>query len=347
MKIGNIKINKNKPPVLISEISGNHNGSLDGAIKLVRAAAKNGSDLIKLQTYTAKTITLNSSKPEFIIKNKKSLWNRRKLFDLYSEGETPREWHYKIFQEAKKFKVKCFTSVFDEDDIDFLEKLNVPAYKVASFESTHFPLIEKLIKTKKPLLISTGMNSLKELYDLMKLLKKNNCQSFALLKCTSSYPAKSKDINLETILDMKKLFKCEIGFSDHTVGYNAAIGAVHYGASFIEKHICINNKIGIDSKFSLEVNKIKEFKNEIEKAYEAKGKIFYGPTNEEISSLKFRRSIFTVKEIKKGQKFTLDNIKIIRPANGIEPKYYKKIIGKTCTKNLNFATALMWKHINK
>ncbi len=347
MKIGNIIINKLKVPKLISEISANHGNNLDVAIKLVKEAAKQGSDLIKLQTYTADTITLNSNKSEFIIKDKKSLWRKRKLYDLYSEGETPKEWHFKLFQEAKKFKVKCFTSIFDERDIAFLEKLKVPAYKIASFESTHFPLIEKVIKTKKPLLISTGMNTLKELYELVKLLKKNNCKNFALLKCTSSYPAKSNATNLETISHMKKVFKCEVGFSDHTIGYNAAIGSVHYGATFIEKHICLNNNIGLDSKFSLKVNKIKEFKNEIIKAYEAKGKIFYGVTSEELPSLKYRRSIYSSKEIKKGEKFSINNLKIIRPAYGLEPKYLKKIIGKKSSHNLKFATALKWKHISK
>lgn len=347
MKIGNLNISKNNKPILISEISGNHGNKLDIAIKLVRLAAKNGSDLIKLQTYNADTITLNSSKPEFIIKDKKSLWKFRKLHELYSEGQTPREWHYKLFQEAKKFKVKCFSSVFDEEDIEFLEKLKVPAYKIASFESNHFPLIEKVIKTKKPILISTGMNTLEELNNLVKLLQKNNCKNYALLKCTSSYPAKSSNINLKTIKDMRKRFNCEVGFSDHTIGFNAAIGAVHYDATFIEKHICLKNDIGIDAKFSLEVNKINEFKNELENAYKAKGKIFYGATKSELSSLNFRRSIYVSKEIKKGEKFSTQNLKVIRPSNGLEPKNLKKIIGKKSSQNLNFATALKWKHVKK
>lgn len=347
MKIGNIEINKNNKPILISEISGNHGNSLDIAIRLVKQAAKNGSDFIKLQTYNADTITLNSSKPEFIIRDKKSLWKHRKLYDLYSEGETPKEWHYKLFQEAKKFKVKCFSSIFDERDIEFLEKLKVPAYKIASFESNHFPLIEKVIKTKKPILISTGMNTLKELNNLAALLKRNNCKNYALLKCTSSYPAKSSNINLQTIKDMRDRFNCEVGFSDHTIGFNAAIGAVHYGASFIEKHICLKNNIGIDSKFSLEVSKINEFKSELINAHKTRGKIFYGPTKSELPSLKFRRSVYVSKDIKKGEKFSKHNLQIVRPANGLDPKNLKKVIGKKSCQNLSFATALKWKHVKK
>jgi pseudaminic acid synthase len=345
MKIGNIEISIKKKPILISEISGNHGGKLSNAMKLIREAAKNGSDLIKLQTYNPKKLTLDSDNPEFIIKDKKSIWKKRKLFDLYSEGQTPREWHYKLFEEAKKYNIKCFTSIFDEDDIEFLEKLKVPAYKIASFESTHFPLIEKVIKTKKPILISTGLNNYKEIQELVRFLKKKNCKKFALLKCTSSYPAKLDSLNLSLISDMRKKFKCEIGYSDHSLGYTAAIGSIHYGASFIEKHICLNKSIGIDAKFSLEVKNIFDFKNYLIDAYETKGKIIYGPTKDEKNYLKFRRSIYTSKDILKNEKFTKKNLVIIRPSLGLEPKNIKKIIGKRAKCKIKFATPLKWKYI--
>lgn len=345
INIGKKKISLNHKPVLISEISGNHGGKLSNAIKLIKILAKSGTDFIKIQTYSPDSLTLDSHKKDFIIKDKKSIWKRRRLYDLYSEGQTYREWHYKIFDTAKKNKVKCFSSIFDEKDIDFLEKFNVPAYKIASFESNHLPLIEKLIKLKKPILISTGLNTKKEIEELIELFKKKNFKKFALLKCSSSYPADLKNLNLSTISDMRKNFKCEVGFSDHTVGHNGPIAAIHNGASFIEKHVCINRKIGIDSKFSLEASKVKDLKNDLLKAHQTKGKIIYGPTHDEKLSLKFRRSIYSSKFIKKGEYLSNKNIKIIRPSYGLEPKYFPSILGKKVNKNIKFASPIQWSHI--
>lgn len=345
LKIENNKISLKKKPVLISEISGNHNGKLDLALKLIRKAAKYGTDLIKLQTYQASDLTLNSTRSEFYVKHKKSLWKKKNLYKLYTKGSTLKDWHYKLFQEAKKYKVTCFTSIFNENDIVFLENLKVPAYKIASFECLHYPLIKKVIKTKKPILISTGLCNLVEIKELVNFLKKNNCKNYALLKCTSSYPAITNDLNLNTISDMRKNFKCEIGYSDHTVGFNAAIGAIHQGASFIEKHICLNKNIGIDSKFSMKVEDIPKIKNFINEAYLSKGKIFYGASKNELPNLQFRRSIYVSKNIKKGEKFTKFNIRIIRPGLGLEPKYYWDILGKKSLANIKFATPLKWKYI--
>jgi len=342
IKIGKIKISRKNKPVLISEVSGNHGGYLSNAIKLVKLAAKNGTDLIKLQTYDPNSLTLNSNKSQFIIKDKKNLWRKKKLYDLYSKGQTLREWHYKIFQEAKKNKVECFSSVFDENDIEFLEKFKVPAYKISSFESTHYPLIEKVLRTKKPILISTGLNTLKELDKLIKFFRKKNCKNFAILKCTSTYPANSADLNLSTISDMISRYKCEVGFSDHSLGLSSAIGSIHQGASFIEKHICLNNKLGIDAKFSLKVTEINKLKHEIVKAHESKGKIFYGPTKNELPFVKFRRSIYASKTIKKGEKFTKENIKIVRPSFGLEPTYYNYLLGKKSKKSISFASPIKW-----
>ncbi len=347
IKIGKIKIGQNKIPKLISEISGNHGGILSNAIKLIKLAAKNGTDLIKLQTYDPNNLTLNSNRPQFIIKDKKNLWRKNKLYDLYSKGQTLREWHYKIFQEARKHNVDFFSSVFDETDIEFLEKFKVPAYKISSFESTHYPLIEKVLKTKKPILISTGLNSLKELDKLVRFLRKKNCRNFGILKCTSSYPANSNDLNLATISDMISRYGCDVGFSDHSIGFNAAVGSIHQGASFIEKHICLNKKIGIDSKFSLKVDEIKTLKEEISLAYQSKGKILYGPTKNELSFIKFRRSIYASKRIKKGEKFTKENIKIVRPAFGLEPKHYNYLLGKKSKKSISFASPIKWNYVKK
>ena len=328
LKIGKTKISLNRKPVLVSEISGNHAGSLNNALKLIKHAAISGSELIKIQTYEANKITLNSNKSDFLIKDKKNLWKKNKLYNLYKKGQTSKEWHYKIFNYAKKLNVDCFTSIFDEGDIEFLEKLKIPAYKIASFENTHFPLIEKVIKTKKPILISLGLSSLKEIEELIRLLKNKKCKNFALLKCTSAYPANLKSLNLATIAELRKKYKCEIGFSDHSIGFNAAVGSIHQGASFVEKHICLNNRTGIDAKFSLPVNEIANFKKQITDAYLAKGKISFGPTNEEKLYLKFRRSIYASEDIKKGELFSNQNLKIVRPGFGLNPKYIKKIIGK-------------------
>ena len=345
LKIGNLKISNRHTPKIIAEISANHNQSLSKAIKLIKKASENGADFVKIQTYSPESLTLNSDNKDFIISDPKSPWNKKKLFDLYKIGETPYKWHKEIFREAKKNKITLFASVFDEISVDFLEKFNPPAYKIASFESNHYPLIKKIIKTKKPILISTGLNSLEEIYSLIKFLKKNNCKKYALLKCTSSYPAKLKDLNVKTIKDMKSKFDCEIGYSDHSIGYVAANSAIHYGASFIEKHICLDNEKGIDSKFSLQVSKLRQFKDQLLDSYKTIGKISYGATKNEKSYIKFRRSIYSSKNILKGEKFTKNNIKIIRPSHGIEPKYFEKILGKTTKVNLKFATPLKWKNI--
>jgi len=345
LRIGNHKISINSRPKIIAEISANHNQSLSKAIQLIKKASKFGADFVKIQTYSPESLTLNSRKKNFIIKNPKSPWHKKKLFDLYKIGQTPYEWHKELFKVAKKNKIILFASVFDEASVDFLEKFNPPAYKVASFESNHYPLIKKIIKTRKPILISTGLNTLKEINSLVKFLKKNKCKKYALLKCTSSYPANLKDLNIKTIKDMKNKFNCEIGYSDHSIGYIGASSAIHYGASFIEKHVCLNNDKGIDSKFSLKVSKLKEFKDQLLESYMSIGKISYGASKNEKPYLKFRRSIYCSSNILKGEKFTKNNVKIIRPSFGIEPKYFEKILGKFSKKDIKFATALKWKYI--
>jgi len=341
MKIKNLEISHNKPPVIIAEMSGNHNQSLKKALKIVEKAAKCGAHIIKLQTYTPDTITINSNSKEFFINDPKSIWKGKKLYELYKKAYTPWEWHEAIINKAKKLGIICFSSPFDETAVDFLESLNVPAYKIASFENTHIPLIKKIAQTGKPVILSTGMASLDEIRLAIKTLVKNGCKEYSLLKCTSSYPANPKNINLNTIQDMKKTFKCEVGLSDHTLGISTSIAAIALGATIIEKHFILDRKEGgVDSKFSLEPN---EFKNLVDGsliAWQSLGKIKYGATSEERSSLKNRRSIYFIRDLKKGEIISKDCLKIVRPNKGLSPKYYDKIIGKKTSKKVKKGTAL-------
>ena len=325
------KINffKKKTPLIIAEMSGNHNGSLKKALQLVREASKAGADAIKLQTYTAETITIDSNKNDFIIHDKNSLWKKNKLFNLYKKAHTPWSWHKKIFQLAKKLKLICFSSPFDETAVDFLDKLDVPFYKIASFEITHLPLIAKVAKTKKPIIISTGLASKKEIKEAINIAKKNGCPKIILLKCTSSYPAEITDSNVITIKDLKKTFKCDVGFSDHTLGIGAAIAAISNGAKIVEKHFTISKKDkGVDAAFSMDVSELKLLVKEARNAYLSLGKVNYKLSIAEKNSKIFRRSIYAKENIKKGQVFSDKNIKIIRPSFGLSPKYYFKLLGK-------------------
>lgn len=348
MKILKQKIGKNNPPILIAEISGNHNQSLAKAITLLKKIQKAGVKFVKIQTYTPDTITLNSSRKEFVINKNHNLWGGKKLYDLYKKAHTPWKWHYKIFEVARDLDLICFSSPFDETAVDFLEDLGVPLYKIASFEITHIPLIKKIAKTKKPVIMSTGMASKEEIKNAIHTLKKNGCKNMALLKCTSTYPADPKDSNILTIPDMKKKYKCEIGLSDHTPGIGAAVGAIALGATIIEKHITLDKNNGaVDSKFSLEPYEFKILNEEIFNTWQSLGKIKYGPTKDEHNSLKYRRSIYVVKDLKKGDKITKENIKVVRPNLGLDPKHYDKIIGKKIIKNIKKNSPLSFKNLSK
>tara|TARA_B100001093_G_scaffold519933_1_gene611518 strand:- start:1807 stop:2850 length:1044 start_codon:yes stop_codon:yes gene_type:complete len=326
--------NKSKP-FIIAEMSANHNGSLKNALKLVDIAAESGADAIKLQTFTADTMTIKSNRKEFLITNKKNLWKNRTLYELYKKGETPLSWHKKIFDRAKKNKIICFSSPFDETAVDFLEKLKTPVYKVASFENEHYPLLKKIASTGKPVIMSIGMLSLNELDKSFNYLKNNGCKKIALLKCTSSYPAKSKDLNILTIPFLKKRFKCEIGYSDHSLGIGASVAAVAHGATIIEKHFTLKKNFGLDGKFSSDNSELSYLVKQCSIAKEALGKAKVGPSKDEILSKKFKRSIYVVKKIRKGEKFTKENLKIIRPSNGLHPKYFEYILNKRAKKNID------------
>ena len=322
-----------KIPFLVAEISANHCGNFNLAKKLIKCAKKNNANAVKLQTYTADTMTIKSNKKYFKIKS--GLWKNYNLWELYNEAHTPLQWHKDLFNYGKKIGITVFSTPFDETAVDFLEKLKCPIYKVASFEMTDIPLIKKIALTKKPMIISTGMANIKEIELAFKTAKRYGAKDVTLLYCVSNYPSKISDFNLNNIKILKDKFKCRVGLSDHTKDEKIAVAAVAAGAEVIEKHIALDNqKKGLDIKFSLKGKKIKLFSNAINKTYRMLGnKKFYRNKSEEKSKL-FRRSIFAVKNIKKGDKFNKNNIKRIRPGHGLPPMYYEKLINKKSPFNL-------------
>ena len=335
IKIDKSKIGEKYKPFIVAEMSGNHNQSINNALKIIDEASKCGVDAVKIQTYTADTLTINSKKNDFQISDKKSLWKNQSLYELYKKAYTPWEWHKKIFNHCKRRGLICFSSPFDHTAVEFLENLNVPAYKIASFEINNIPLIEQIAKKGKPMIISTGLASLKEIKEVIKTAYKNGCKKIILLKCTSSYPSEPIDSNIVTIKDLKRKFNCEVGISDHTKGIGVSIAAISQGATFIEKHFTLDRKKGgVDSDFSMEPDEMRQLVKEANNAWQSLGKIFYGSTKSEKNSLKFRKSIYAVQSINKNEQFTKDNIRVIRPGYGLEPKYFNKIIGLKSNKNL-------------
>lgn len=337
-KIGHFEIGDNCKPFVIAEMSGNHNQSLDRALELVDAAAEAGAHALKLQTYTADTITMKGA---YTITDEKSLWKGQELHDLYKMAYTPWEWHEAIFNRAKEKGMLAFSSPFDESSVDFLETLNVPAYKIASFENTHHPLLKKVAKTGKPIIVSTGVSTLEDIQDSVKVLRDNGCKNLILLKCTSTYPATPENTNLNTIPEMKKIFDCTIGLSDHTMGIGASVAAIALGARVIEKHFTLRRADGgVDSAFSLEPEELKALVIETERAFLSLGKVFIGVQEAEKKSLLFKRSIYISEDIKEGEMISEKNIRVIRPALGLAPKYYDSIIGKIVKKDLKKGTPL-------
>ncbi|MFC5590281.1 pseudaminic acid synthase [Sporosarcina soli] len=333
----------NRKPFIIAEMSGNHNQSLEQALMIVEAAADSGVDALKIQTYTADTMTLNVRNPDFIINDQNSLWNGQSLYELYQQAYTPWEWHEPIFKRATELGLIPFSTPFDETAVDFLEKLNVPFYKIASFENNDIPLIEKVAATGKPMIISTGMATIAELDETVRAAKAAGCQHIVLLKCTSTYPATPENTNILTIPHMRELFDCQVGLSDHTMGIGVAVASVALGATIIEKHFVLDrNEGGVDSAFSMEPNEMKLLVEETERAWKSLGKIKYGPTKSEVRSLQFRRSIYAAEDIKKGEAFTSSNIRIVRPGFGIKPQYYKSLLGKKADKDFKFGDPITY-----
>ena len=340
-----LNIGHNHPPFIIAEMSGNHNQSLDRALEIVEAAAKAGAHALKLQTYTADTITLDVGSGDFIINDPKSLWNGEKLHDLYEKAHTPWEWHKPIFDRCKKLGIMAFSTPFDETAVDYLETLNVPFYKIASFESNHLPLLRKIASTGKPIIMSTGMANVSDLAEAVATIRsvgKNN--QLVLLKCTSAYPASPVDANLKTISHMRDLFNCEVGLSDHTTGIGVALAAVALGATVIEKHFTISRADGgVDAAFSLESLELASLVLESERVWQSLGRVKYGPTDGETESVQFRRSIYISKDIKPGDEFVYgDNIRIVRPGYGLAPKYLEQFDGHLSTKYIKAGTRVSW-----
>jgi len=325
-----LSIANSNEPFIIAEMSGNHNQSLERALAIVEAAAKSGAHAIKLQTYTADTMTLDIAEGEFFINDARSLWKGQSLYKLYQKAYTPWEWHAPIFDYARKLGLIAFSSPFDETAVDFLESLDVPCYKIASFENTDIPLIKKVAATGKPMIISTGMATIDELDETVRAARASGCNNLVLLKCTSTYPATPENSNLLTIPHMKEFFKCEVGLSDHTIGIGTAVASVAVGAVVIEKHFTLNRSDGgVDCAFSLEPLELAQLVAETERAWQSLGKVFYGPTKDEEFAVTRRRSIYIVKDMKAGDVLTKDNLRCIRPGHGLAPKYYESLLGKT------------------
>ena len=341
IKIGNVLIGQEHKPFIIAEMSGNHNQSLEKALSIIDAAADAGAHAVKLQTYTPDTLTINVSHGEFQINDTKSLWNGRNLYELYQEAMTPWEWHKALFDRAKKRGILCFSTPFDDTAVDFLEELEMPIYKIASFENNHLPLLEKIAKTGKPVIMSTGISKLSDIEIAVNTLRANGCTELILLKCTSTYPATPKNTNILTIPHMSALFNCHVGLSDHTLGIGTSVASVALGARVIEKHFTLNRaEGGVDSAFSMEPLEFKSLVEESERAFLSLGEVKYGILPDEIKSLTFKRSIYVIKDMKEGDVFTKDNIRIIRPGLGASPQYFDMFLGKKINQTVIKGTAL-------
>jgi len=343
IKIGHKEIGRHTKPFIIAEMSGNHNQSLERALHLVELAAEAGVDAVKLQTYTPDTITLDVHTGEFFISHEDDLWKGQSLYNLYQKAYTPWEWHGAIFDKCKELGLLAFSSPFDETAVDFLESLDVPAYKIASFENVDIPLIRKVARTGKPVIISTGMATAAELDEAVRAVREEGNEQLVLLKCTSTYPASPANSNLATIPHMAGLFQTEIGLSDHTMGIGVSVAAVTLGATVIEKHFTTSRaEGGVDSAFSMEPHELKMLVEETERAWQSLGHIQYGPTEAEKPSVKNRRSLYIGEDMKKGDILTESNLRNVRPGLGLEPKYYDLVLGKAVKQDVKKGTALSW-----
>lgn len=328
-------------PFIIAEMSGNHNQSLQRALEIVEAAANAGAHAIKLQTYTPDTMTIKGA---LTINDAQSLWDGKELYELYQEAFTPWEWHKPIFDKAKELGLIAFSTPFDETSVDFLENLGVSAYKIASFENTDWPLLKKVAKTGKPIIMSNGAATLSDIDEAISVLRTNGCQDLILLKCTSTYPATPENTNLLTIPHLSAMFDCHVGLSDHTMGIGTAVASVALGARVIEKHFTLRRKDGgVDSAFSIEPEELKSLVIESERAFLSLGRVKYGVQDAEKNNLRFKRSLYVVEDIAAGEAFTPQNVRVIRPGDGLQPKYYERIIGRIAATALKAGTPLTWK----
>lgn len=343
MNIAGTPIGLDHRPYLIAELSGNHNQSLDRALRIVEAAALAGVQCLKLQTYTADTLTLDVREREFLIADPKSIWKGRSLYDLYQEAYTPWEWHEPIMKCAAQLGLACFSTPFDDSAVDFLETLKVPAYKIGSFECSHLPLLKKVASTGKPVILSTGMATVAEIDEAMRTLHQNGCSEIALLKCTSTYPSTPENSNLRTLPHLREMFGCEVGLSDHTLGIGVAVGAVTLGAVIIEKHFTLARADGgVDSTFSMEPHEMRSLAFETHNAWQALGKVHYGPTGVEKIAATRRRSIYLSRDVAAGEQLSLENLRIVRPGLGLEPKYLEFVLGRRLLRAAKKGTPVDW-----
>jgi len=343
IKIADREIGTHRRPYLIAEMSANHNQSLERALQIVDAAAESGADAVKLQTYTAETMTLDVRSSGFVIDDPASNWAGRQLFDLYREAHTPWEWHRPIMERAAARGLHCFSSPFDDSAVDFLSSLDVPAYKIASFENTDLPLIRRVARAGKPMIISTGMATAAEIDEAVRTARVAGCEQIILLKCTSTYPATPENTNIRTIENMAETFGCLAGLSDHTMGTGVAVASVAFGACVIEKHFTLSRADGgVDSTFSLEPAEFRQLRVETERAWQALGKVSYGGTAAEDKSRAFRRSLYIAADMKAGDRLTSENLRIVRPGFGMAPKYFETMLGKRISRDAPAGTPLGW-----
>jgi len=343
IRIGERLVGAGHRPYLIAEMSGNHNQSLERALEIVDAAARAGADAIKLQTYTAQTMTLDCRKPGFVIEDPKSLWAGRQLYELYDEAHTPWDWHAPIMARAASHGLHCFSSPFDETAVDFLETLGVPAYKIASFEMTDLPLIARVARTGKPMIISTGMASVAEIDDAVRCAREAGATQIVLLKCTSTYPATPENTNILTIPHMRQTFGCPVGLSDHTMGCGVSVAAVALGAVLVEKHFTLRRADGgVDSAFSMEPEEFALLRTESERAWQAVGEVRYGGTQAEEKSRAFRRSLYVAEDMKAGEVFTPRNLRAVRPGFGLPPKFLASLMGQRIARDAERGTPCTW-----
>jgi pseudaminic acid synthase len=344
IQIGDHKIGLDHRPFIIAEMSGNHNQSLDRALAIVDAAAAAGAHGLKLQTYTADTMTLDVRTGDFVISDPKSLWNGRSLYDLYEEAHTPWDWHKPIFERARSLGMVPFSTPFDDTAVDFLEGLDAACYKIASFENTDIPLIRKVAGTGKPMIISTGMASVAEIDDAVGAAREAGCRDLILLKCTSTYPATPENTNIATIPNLRQTFGCEAGLSDHTMGVGVAVASVALGATVIEKHFTLRRADGgVDSSFSLEPDELKALVVESERAWQSVGCVSYGTSSaQEAKSLAFRRSLYVTRDVRKGEALSHENVRAVRPGFGLAPKWLNTVIGRRANRDIARGTPVSW-----
>ncbi len=341
--MGGRRVGLDHPPFIVAEMSGNHNQSLERALEIIDAAAASGAHAVKLQTYTADTLTLDVEMPDFVISEESSPWHGRRLYELYEEAHTPWEWHEALFDRCREYDMLCFSTPFDSTAVDFLEQFDPPCYKIASFENVDIPLIRKVASTGRPIIMSTGMASLEELEDAVAAARGAGCKELVLLKCTSSYPATPEGSNLLTIPDLRERFDCEVGLSDHSLGFGVSVASIALGATLIERHFTLSRADGgVDSAFSLEPEEMRVLVDETLKAWQALGEVSYGPTEQEKGSMRFRRSLYVAEDMKAGDVFTERNLRSVRPGYGLPPKHYDELLGRRVTRDVSKGTRVTW-----